>query len=53
MRIFNRQAASQQKRSYTPSQNFVAPVGGLNTRDNYGEMPIQDAIELTNWMLSL
>lgn len=50
MRRFNRQAVAQQRTRFKPEIDIPAPVGGLNTRDNLGDMPIGDAIELVNWI---
>lgn len=37
-------------RSRSSSTSRPAPVGGLNVRDAIGQMPISDAIILTNWI---
>lgn len=30
--------------------NLKAPVGGFNTRDQYSDMPMSDAVQLVNWV---
>ena len=49
-RRFSPQNVQAQRRQYTPEVDIPAPTGGLNTRDNIGSMPIEDAIELVNWI---
>ena len=52
MRRFPRQATGQQRVQFAPELDIPSPVGGLNTRDNLGDMPITDALELVNWLPS-
>jgi hypothetical protein len=47
-------AAAQRARRQAQGQrsttvNVPAPIGGWNARDSLAEMPIQDAVSLTNW----
>lgn len=46
----NRQAILQQRTRISPEVDIPPPLGGLNTRDNRGEMPLQDAIVLDNFI---
>ena len=50
MRRFNNKTIASQRGRLSPEVDVPAPVGGLNTRDNLGDMPIEDAIELVNWI---
>lgn len=42
-----RKRQGQGQRSQTV--NLPAPIGGWNARDSLAEMPVQDAVSLTNW----
>lgn len=46
----NKTAILNQRVKISPKVDIPAPVGGLNTRDNRGEMPLQDAIVLDNFI---
>ena len=46
----NRRTILQQRTRISPELDIPPPLGGLNTRDNRGEMPIEDAITLDNFV---
>ena len=46
----DRRRVSSQRVNFSPKVDIPAPVGGLNTRDNRGDMEISDAIILENWI---
>lgn len=50
MRRFGKQSVRQQRTTFKPEINVPAPVGGFNTRDNLGDMPVTDAVEMVNWI---
>lgn len=50
LRNISKQRIGQQRNSFSPNLDIPAPVGGLNTRDNRGDMEITDAIILENWI---
>lgn len=37
------------QRQVSTVQSVPAPIGGWNTRDPLAQMPVEDAVELTNW----
>lgn len=49
-RLRARQDASRKEQASTVPASFPAPVGGWNTRDALADMPVQDAIQLDNWI---
>jgi len=50
IRRISSQRVSQQRNTLSQKVDLPAPVGGLNTRDNRGDMEITDAIILQNWI---
>lgn len=50
MRRIAPQRLNQERTKFSQRIDVPAPVGGLNTRDNRGDMSVGDAIILENWI---
>jgi len=46
----NARRIAAQRANISQEVEVPAPIGGLNTRDNRGEMPLFDAISMENWI---